>query len=263
MFPTGFPTPEFCCSILCQEILLLWTRNGKAFGLRVKRLHVGGAQRCNSSVCQLGQWTLSCFLQEPRELLDCMPRVYLPWKRESKQDCISGHGSHHSMGRDAVRGHSQTWEFGSTPRFPYTVRALLSEGQNYFTDSRKHLGRKSEDKQYEVCECKHFPALPAAFQQTRKGHGEQWALYPILKILHGIITQYFSFLCSTRIQRKMSGLIKEVELLPPKVQIAEESATQEKNRRSESQKREMNEVSAHLFCHKTLRGSDKTSEQQV
>lgn len=132
MFPTGFLTPEFCCSILCQEILLLWARNGKAFGLRVKRLHLGGAQRCNPSVCQLGQWTLSCFLQEPRELLDCMPRVYPPWKRESKQDCISGHGSHHSMGRDVVRGHSQTWEFGSTPRFPYTVRALLSEGQKLF-----------------------------------------------------------------------------------------------------------------------------------
>lgn len=59
------------------------------------------------------------------------------------------------------------------------------------------------------------------------------------------------------------SLIKEVELLPPKVQIAEESATQEKNRRSERQKREMHEVSAHLFCHKTLRGLDKTSEQQV
>ncbi|KAF2980051.1 hypothetical protein EK904_009487 [Melospiza melodia maxima] len=40
----------------------------------------------------------------------------------------------------------------------------------------------------------------------------------------------------------MSGLIKEVELLPPKAQIAEESATQKKNRRSERQKREMHEL---------------------
>lgn len=47
------------------------------------------------------------------------------------------------------------------------------KGKNYFTSSRKHVGRKSEDKQNEVCECKHFPALPAAFQQTRKGRGEQ------------------------------------------------------------------------------------------
>lgn len=38
-------------------------------------------------------------------------------------------GFHRNIGLDVAKGHSQTWESGSTPSYPYTVGALLSEGQ--------------------------------------------------------------------------------------------------------------------------------------
>lgn len=113
-----------------------------------------------------------------------MPTVYLPWKKweQREQAVMLMHaGSHCSMAWDVARGHSPTWEFGNTPRFPYTVRAFCLKGKKHLIESRKHLGRKSEDKQNEVCECKHFPALPAAFQQPWRGHREQCTLYLISK----------------------------------------------------------------------------------
>lgn len=46
MFPTDFPTPQFCCSVLCQEILILWAKNGSltnSFALKVEGLLLGSA----------------------------------------------------------------------------------------------------------------------------------------------------------------------------------------------------------------------------
>jgi len=58
MFPTGFPAPQFCCSIFCQEILLLWAKNGSLrdpFALKVQGHLLGGAQRHNPLVYHLSQ----------------------------------------------------------------------------------------------------------------------------------------------------------------------------------------------------------------
>lgn len=124
------PTPQFCCSVLCQEILLLWARNGsltKPFALKVEGL-LGGAQRCNPSLCHLGQWIFTCMLQGTV----CPESISHGNQRAKAAVMLLKAASHHSVGWDVARGHSQTWEFGSAPRFPYTVRALLSEGQKLF-----------------------------------------------------------------------------------------------------------------------------------
>lgn len=50
MCPTGILAPQFCCSILCQEILLLWDKIvsfTNSFALKVEGLILDGAQRCN------------------------------------------------------------------------------------------------------------------------------------------------------------------------------------------------------------------------
>lgn len=136
MFPTGFPAPQFCCSIFCQEILLLCGKNGSLtnpFALQVEGLLLGGAQKRNPAVSTEVSERLP--VVRAAEAHTAPVRAACPGftshgNKGTKTAVVLMHaGSHRNMGRDVARGHSQTWEFGSTPRFPYTVRALLSEGQ--------------------------------------------------------------------------------------------------------------------------------------
>lgn len=146
------------------------------FAPKVEALLLGGAQKCNPSVCQ---WMLTCgahYSSRYSSSMGSMPRIYLPWKkREQRQQAVMlmHAGSHCNIGWDVARGHSQTWEFGNTPRFPYTVRALLSEGQKSShwqqEASRQEVWRQAEWGvwvQTLPCPSCSFPAAMKGSQRT-------------------------------------------------------------------------------------------------
>jgi len=98
-------------------------------------------------------------------------------------------GSHCNTGWDVARGHSQTWEFGSTPRFPYKVRALLSEGQKLSNWQQEALRQEVWSGAEWGVWVQTLPCPSCSSLAATKGHGEQWTLYPISKSKHEIIIQ--------------------------------------------------------------------------
>lgn len=188
MFPTGFPAPQFCCSILCQEILLLWDKNESLtnpFAPRVEGLlllvhrNVIFLLPLRSAIAYL--W---CTLQEPIQLPYGPYAQGLPpmeTREQRRQSCWCVLDLIKMWDGMQPEGTARPGNLEALPGSRIQLELYCLKGKNYPTDSRKHLYRKSEDKQNEVCECKHFPALPAAFQQPRRGHREQWTLYPVSK----------------------------------------------------------------------------------
>ena len=135
-------------------------------------------------------------------------------------------GSRRNMGRDVARGHSQTWESRSTPRFPYTVRALLSEGQKLShwqqEASRQEVWRQAERGVW----VQTVPCPSCSFPAAMKGSRRTMSTLPhFKKLTRNNYSVSLSSLYSIRIQRKMSGLIKEVEQLSHKGWIDKEFAT--------------------------------------
>lgn len=219
MFPTGSPAPLFCCSIFCQENLLLWAINGrlmKIFALEVKDLLQGGAQHYNPSPCHLGQCMFTCGTHHKSPYSSCMgymPRVYLPWKQDSK-------GSSHadacwiSLQYETVCSQRAQPDLGiwKHSRFTYTVRALLSEGQKLShwqqETPRQEVWRQPEWGVW----VQTLPCPSCSFPAAMKGSQRTMSTLPYFKKLAwNNYIESPSSLYSTRTQRKISGLIKEVE----------------------------------------------------
>lgn len=173
-------------------------------------------------------------------------------------------GSHHNMERDVARGHSQTWEFGSTPRVSYTVRALLSEGQKLFhrqqEASRQEAWRQAEWGVW----VQTLPCPSYSFLADTKGSWRTMNTLPHFKNLawnNYSVSQFSMFNKNTEenVRPDQGGGTASTKGMNRQGICNLEKGEEE----WKAEKREMYEASAPLFYHKTWRGSDKTSRQQV
>lgn len=120
MLPIGFPAHQFSCSMFQQETVGQKWKPYKCLCSQGQGLFPAETQGCKI-VYHRGQHILTFWSMLQSLHSSCVLRVT---SHGNQSVCA---GAPHSMG--AARGHSQTWESGSTPSYPHMVGALLSEGQ--------------------------------------------------------------------------------------------------------------------------------------
>lgn len=138
IFPTGCPAPQLCCSFFRQGDPVVVAQKWKPYKSLCPQ-HRGSPPRwCTetksfsllSSVNSLP--VVHTTAAHTASVWAACPGFTSHGNKRARTAVVLMHaGSHCNIGRDVARGHSQTWEFGSSPRFPYTVTALLSEGQKW------------------------------------------------------------------------------------------------------------------------------------